>query len=129
MVALHDNRNTVERHGYDFAFTVAPGARVYQGSLVSLDSTGKAVSASISGKACVGVAHQYTEGGGIVLVRRGIFAFANSAGAEALSNADVGAVCYVADDQSVKKTAGTNPVAPIAGLVMAVDEHGVWLKI
>lgn len=129
MAALHDNRNTIERTGYDFGFTVAAEAIVYQGSMIALNASGNAVPASVNGNACVGVARTYTEGGGMVQVRRGCFAFNNSTGDDAISTADVGKACYVADDQSVKKTAGASPAAPSAGLVMAVDEHGVWVKI
>ncbi|MDR2678292.1 MAG: hypothetical protein LBB51_02520, partial [Zoogloeaceae bacterium] len=59
-----------------------------------------------------------------VPVRRGCFALDNSTGAGALTLADVGKSCYIADDSSVTKTATGKSVA---GTVRDVDADGVWV--
>jgi len=59
-------------------------------------------------------------------VRRGVFNFVDSDGT--ITRADIGTTAYVADDQTVKKAAGT-PAAPAAGIVVDVDAEGVWVRI
>lgn len=61
-------------------------------------------------------------------IKPGIFAFANSAAGDAIAQADVGASCYIVDDQTVAKTSGTN-TRSVAGKVVAVDADGVWVKV
>lgn len=117
------NRNTLERDGKEFGFVTA--SPVYQGSMVSLDASGLAVPAG--NNTPVGVSMTESAAGDTVVVRRGVFAFANSAGNDALGRADINKSCYVADACTVKKTAGTS-AAPVAGIVMDVDALGVWVK-
>lgn len=128
MAALTQGRPTPERDGRDFGFEVAAGATIYLGALVGLDAMGKAVAASPAAKVVVGVARNPAVSGEEVATMRGTFLFENSAGGEALARTDIGAKAYVADDQTVKKTAGS-PAAPAAGVVMDVDADGVWVKI
>ena len=52
--------------------------------------------------------------------------FANSASADLISLADIGADCYIVDDQTVAKTSGTN-TRSVAGKVFDVDADGVWV--
>ena len=40
--------------------------------------------------------------------------------------ADIGADCYIVDDQTVAKTSGTN-TRSVAGKVFDVDADGVWV--
>jgi hypothetical protein len=61
-------------------------------------------------------------------VRRGIFKFANSAAGDAIAQADVGAPCFIVDDQTVAKTDGIN-TRSFAGVIMQVDSDGVWVEI
>jgi hypothetical protein len=50
----------------------------------------------------------------------------NSAAADLIAKADIGASCYVVDDQTVAKTNGGG-ARPRAGKVFDVDEYGVWV--
>jgi len=59
--------------------------------------------------------------------REGVFRYANSAAADLIATADIGAVCYIVDDQTVAKTNGTNTRSP-AGAVVDVDAIGVWVR-
>ena len=52
--------------------------------------------------------------------------FANSAAADAITLADIGADCYIVDDQTVAKTSATN-TRSVAGKVFDVDAEGVWV--
>ncbi len=61
-------------------------------------------------------------------MRRGCFRFANSAAADLIALADIGADCYVVDDQTVAKTSASN-TRSIAGKVRDVDAAGVWVEI
>lgn len=45
-----------------------------------------------------------------------------------VAQADVGADCYVVDDQTVARTSATNTRSR-AGIVVAVEPDGVWVQI
>lgn len=126
MAALTADRNTKRRDGDLFSFEAA--AAVYAGALVALNADGKAVPATATGTICVGVARHYAAAGEQVRVRRGVFNFEDAADDAALTRADIGATVYVADDQTVKKAAGS-PASPVVGTLMDVDAEGVWVKI
>jgi len=83
---------------------------LYHGALVCLDSTGYGVPGATGlGLRKIGVyegdniVSAGTNGATKVRVRRGVFPFANSAGADALTQADVENVVYIVDDQTVAK--------------------------
>ena len=61
-------------------------------------------------------------------VRRGCFRFANSASADAIALADVGADCYIVDDQTVALTNGSS-TRSVAGKIHDVDSSGVWVDM
>ena len=126
MTALTSDRDTVRRNGDEFEFEVA--STVYAGSMVCLNADGKLVPASVTAglSPVVGVAQRLGRTGEKVPVRRGVFAFA-AVSDDAPALAQVGGVCYAADDCTVKKTAVSN--APVAGTVFDVTEEGVWVKI
>lgn len=63
----------------------------------------------------------------LVVVRPGIYAWKNSSGADAVTQADVGSTCYVVDDETVAKTDGGG-TRSAAGVVIAVDQDGVWVR-
>lgn len=123
MSALTNNRDTQRREGHSAVFTA--GGTIFQGGMVAMDAQGKAVAATASGTDVIGMALRPAINGEAVEVARGVYLFDNSP-ADALALADVGKPCYVADDQTVKKTKGTSPVA---GMVFDVDHTGVWVKI
>ena len=58
----------------------------------------------------------------------GIFRFANSAAADAIAITERGEKCYIADDNTVAKTNGTNTRSE-AGTVIDVDAAGVWVCV
>lgn len=101
-------------------------AKIWEGAMVALIA-GLAVRAGTSGSGhCQGVAEQSVDnsagadGAHSVSLLQGQFWFANSGGADAVSEADYGKPCFVVDDQTVAKTSASGTRA-IAGLVLRVD--------
>lgn len=110
---------------------VAASTKIFQGSLVALDSDGNAIPASATAAVAIGRAEatvDNTDGAAgdlSVEVRTGIFKWANSASTDAIAAADVGNLAYMVDDQTVAKTAavGRKP----AGRIVEVASDGVWV--
>ena len=130
MAALTSNRDTVERASRLFSFPVAASTKIYQGSLVALNSSGLAVPVTATTTLkVVGRAEMLADNSaGLasainVQVKRGCFRFANG---ESITLASVGATAYGFDDQTVKTTA-TGLSA--AGVIRDVDANGVWIEI
>lgn len=124
MAALTKDRDTPKKHG-DYvrkALMAATPQKCFNGGLVNRNSSGYAKAASdTASERCIGVAKQTVTGGTAagdesVQVEDGIFAFGTTGG-NALTQADVGNLAYVLDDQTIVRAAGTvNSV--IAGVVI-----------
>lgn len=134
MAALAKDRATRERSGDVRELGVKGGSKIYAGAMAALDSSGRVVPMSTAttlkglGR-CDRLADNTSGGDGDIKarVRAGIFQFANSADADQITAADIGADCYGVDDQTVAKTSGTN-TRSVAGKVFDVDAQGVWVK-
>lgn len=133
MAALTADRNTPERSGNRLQLPVKATHKIFGGALVLADSTGHArKGATATGLRGIGRAAALADNtsgadGDIkVDVDRGIFRWANSAGGDEITQADIGSTCYVVDDQTVAKTDGTGTRSP-AGQVVDVDSIGVWV--
>lgn len=133
MTATTEGRNTKRRDGAQLSFPAA-ASKVLAGTIVVLNTSGEAeAGATATGKIAVGVAEQTVDNSGgsagdlNVPVRRGVFAFANSASTDAIANKDYGTTCYIVDNQTVAKTNGTS-TRSAAGIVRGVDEAGVWVE-
>ena len=133
MAALTKARNTPMKNGDIFAFPVAASAVGFAGSIVMLDGGYAKPGATAVGKVVVGRAEaDFDNTGGSagalsVEVRRGIFKFTNHA-TDPVVAAGLGADCYIADDQTVAATSGTNTRSR-AGIVTAIDTDGVWVAM
>lgn len=135
MTALTADRDTVERGDREVSLAVAAATTIYAGSLVCIDAAGNAVPGSTATTlTAIGRAEEQVDnaagaaGDAVIRVRRGVFRFANSAAADALTAAEVGDTCYVVDDQTVAKTDGTG-TRSAAGTVRGVDALGVWVRL
>lgn len=133
MTATTEGRNTKRRNGDQFSFPAAV-ALVLAGTIVALNASGDAVGGSTAtGLVAVGVAEDTVDnsagaaGDLNVPVRRGVFAFANSASTDAIANTDYGSTCYIVDNQTVAKTDG-GATRSAAGIVRGVDSNGVWVE-
>jgi len=67
------------------------------------------------------------DGAKTVMVRRKKAFYWKNEGTDLVTQADVGKVCYIVDDETVAKTNGTN-TRSAAGTVIAVDANGVWVE-
>lgn len=118
-----------------FSAPIAATTTIWAGTLVALDSAGRAVPASTAtGLRAVGRA---ATNGGLdkwdnsagaagafqVEIEEGIFFWGNSAAGDAIAQAQVGLACYAVDDQTVAKTsnAGARSVAGVVRYVDAAD--------
>lgn len=109
-------------------------AKVFKGGLVATDNTGFVISGSAIGATGLkvwGIATKDVDntsganGALSVDVVRGIYPFANL-GADPLVQADVGATCFVDDDQTVRKTSNTSTRSN-AGVFLGFDENSLPL--
>jgi len=134
MAALTKDRDTPRRDGLLNAYPVKAAVLIYAGALVMLDGGYAAPGATATAKVAAGRADETADnsagldGALTVNVSRGVFRFANSAAGDAIAQADVGATCYIVDDQTVAKTDGTG-TRSAAGKIRGVDSAGVWVEI
>ncbi|KPN64261.1 hypothetical protein SAMN04488527_101262 [Aliiroseovarius crassostreae] len=123
-------RNTLHRAGEFLSYALAPGAKINKGAIACLDAGLAKKGHAAVGLVTVGRAeHSVDEAAGDtqVKVRRGNFRYLNSAGADELTNADVGKPCYLVDDETVAKTDGGG-TRSVAGTLREVEGGQVWIE-
>ena len=133
MAALAKDRNTPRREDELISVPVKAATKIYAGSLVAKAAGGyaapakKAADLVVLGRAEELADNSSGKDGDIkVLVRRGIFRWANSAGAGKIAATEIGEKkAYVVDDQTVTKTAAGSTAA---GTITDVDAEGVWVE-
>ena len=131
MTALTKDRNTAERDGENFVYAVGAGKTIHAGSLVVLDAGLAEPGNTAVGLIAVGRAEEGVDNTGgaagakTVKAKRGVFRFENAA-ADAVLATHIGTNCFVVDDQTVAATHGGN-TRSVAGLVVDVDDAGVWV--
>lgn len=132
MTAISEGRNTKRRNGDKLSVVPNNGAVIYVGTLVTLlAASGLAVAGgTASAGPVVGVASETITGDGVKStdLERGIFQFANSASTDLIAKADIGATCYVVDNQTVAKT-DNSAARKAAGKIVDVDAGGVWVEV
>lgn len=129
-MALTADRNTQMTDGELIPVPMA-AVKIFAGSLVAANATGYATPGAVStALTYLGRAEATVDNTGLapgaksVLVRRHkAFKWANS-GADAVTQASLGKLCYIADDQTVALTNGNGTRSP-AGIVLLVDADGV----
>jgi hypothetical protein len=135
MTATTTERDTQRRDGKQAAFGVLGATKVLAGTIVALTAAGYAQGgATATTLKAVGVADETADNtagasGDIkVKVRRdGWFRFTNSTAGDLITIADIGANCYIVDNQTVAKTDGTT-TRSVAGKVRDVGADGVWIE-
>lgn len=134
-MALSKDRNTPRADGDIREFSVLADAVIFAGALVAITAAGFATPGAVATTLkAVGRAEENVDNTGgangdvTVRVRKGVFRFNNSAAGDAITAADVGANCYIVDDETVAKTNGAN-TRSVAGVIDQVDADGVWVKI
>lgn len=134
MSALTSARNTLERAGAVVGYPVKASVKPIQGGIAVLSAGYAAPGTTATGLIAVGRFEETVDntaganGDVSVQIKRGTFKFGNSSAGDLIAQADVGADCYIVDDQTVAKTSATN-TRSVAGKIIAVDADGVWVKI
>jgi hypothetical protein len=133
-MALTAERDTKQKEGVFRVLPVAASTKIYQGALVAVNASSLAVpGATATTLKAAGRAEETVDnsagsaGDKKISVRRGVFQYANSADADLIALKDIGANCYIVDDQTVALTNGSNSRS-IAGTIHDVDANGVWVK-
>lgn len=133
MTALSHDRDTRYRVGHMYCIPAAASKVFYMGALLCVNAAGHGVpGTTATGLRGIGRVTRRVESGedaGEIMVdyERGVFRYMNSAGADALTRADIGQPCYVVDDQTVAKT-DDEGARSLAGTVDDVDGIGVWVR-
>jgi len=115
---------------------VAASTTIYAGSIACIDSAGRYTKASADpALRVVGLFEEsYDNGSGAAgavtayKIRRGAFCLANSSSTDALTAADIGRLCYAADDQTVARTSGAG-TRPVAGRVLGLEGTEVIVEL
>ena len=134
MAALAAPRNTVARSGDLIEPPVKASTKIWQGGMVAIDAAGYAVPAgATAAHKVLGRAEDTfdnSSGANAAIkarVSKGVFRWNNSASGDLIALTDIGASCYVVDDNTVAKTSDTG-ARPVAGIIFDVDADGVWVK-
>ena len=132
MTALTQDRNTPQAMGDIDVGLLGANQTIHAGSILMRNASGHLIAgATATGAFGVGRAEaagtSTTAGVTVQRVLRGIFRFDNSAAGDLIATADIGAACYIVDDQTVAKTSATATRSP-AGIVDNVDAIGVWVR-
>lgn len=135
MAATTIDRNTQQRSGHRRAVPVAAATKIPAGVIACISTAGLLVNGSTAvGLKSIGVPQVAIDnsGGAASAIRgevdTGVYGpFGNSASTDQITLADVGADCYIVDNQTVAKTNGSN-TRSVAGRVFDVDAAGVWVQ-
>ena len=134
MAALTADRDTKERSGSKLSLPVAASVTCYAGGLAARDGNGRATPGATAttlrgvGRFAEQVTNGTTAGAVNVEIEKGIFRFNNSTSTDAITAANIGADCYIVDDQTVALSNGSSSRS-VAGKIFDVDSSGVWVDM
>lgn len=132
MAQLTADRNTPRREGENRTGLLGASQAIFAGAILMRNAAGNLVEgATATGSYGVGISMERLSSVSADTVgisyRPGVFRVGNSSAGDAITKADIGAACYIVDDQTVAKTHATNTRSP-AGIVEDVDAQGVWVR-
>ena len=131
-MASTEGRNTKRRNADKAAALVNTAAVIYAGTLVTrLTANGNLVPAGTANAGvAVGVAEDTVTGDGVKTCEysRGCYQFKNSASGDLIAAGDIGATCYIVDNDTVAKT-DNSAARKAAGKIIDVDANGVWVEV
>mgnify|MGYP006921026991 FL=1 len=114
---------------------VAASTVIYGGSIVAINQSGYAVPASADPSlfvvgVAVATADNSTGAAAAILVdiERGVFSMNNSSSTSALTDNDIGRVCYAADDNTVARITAIGTLPPV-GKCMGLDGSDVLVEV
>lgn len=131
-MALAAARNTLQMADVarsPMSYPVKTAVTIYQGSLVVLNAGYAAPGTTATGLIAIGrakstVVNAGADGAVSIEVEEGIFKWVNASGDPILA-ANLGAACYITDDQTVNITATGKSVA---GRVVKLETGYAWVK-
>lgn len=134
-MALSAEKAKVTRSGAVYSDPVLAAVKIWAGALVVLDAAGwarpgnTATTVKARGVATATVDNTAGTNGALrVESETGLFLLKNSSAGDLIARADIGADCFIFDDETVAKTNGTN-TRSVAGKVRDVDADGVWVQV
>jgi len=134
-MALSADRNTPQRTGDLLNLPAAASKKFFSGALVARDASGNATPGAAAttirgvGRSEARVDNSSGSAGDLnVQIKKGVFRWKNSTSTDEITNAEIGADCYIVDDQTVAKTNGSSSRS-VAGKVFFVDSDGVWVDM
>lgn len=131
---LTADRNTLAKTQTVFnTFALKANVKVFAGAMGAVGADGLLVpAANTTGLKCVGRANERGDNTGgaaaaiSVRCQEGVYLWDNAAAGDAVTQAEIGSVVYMADDHTVTKTAGNGV---IAGIALQIDASGgIWVK-
>lgn len=133
MTATTQDRNTPMKDGELVSVPLAADVAIPAGTMVAANAAGFATPGALSAALVyLGRAEEVgnnlggAAGAKTILVRRGkAFKWANDP-SDPVTQASLGRACYIADNQTVAKSNGTNTRSQ-AGIVIGIDADGVWV--
>lgn len=133
MTAATADRNTPSRARGFISVPIAASTTVRNGHIAAVNAAGFAVNVTTAtgltylGRYDSTVTNAGSAGDASVMVRYDkAFQFANSS-ADPVTQASLGKVCYMEDNQTVAATNGTN-TRSACGRVVGIDSNGVWVE-
>lgn len=134
MPPLSQDRNTPMKDGELVPVGVAASTEIFAGAIVMANVNGYAVEGQAGDDLTyLGRAEEHVDNSGgangdktILVRRKKAFAFKNS-GTDAVTQASIGKVCYVEDDETVAATDDTGSLSA-AGIVLAIEDGLVWVE-
>ncbi|WP_424682924.1 hypothetical protein [Frateuria sp. YIM B11624] len=131
---LAADRNTPSKDGKLIAVPVAAGAKIFAGALVAANATGYATrGATATTLTYLGRAEEFADntngadGDVQVMVRRAQAFLWKNSGTDPVTQASLGKLAYIVDDETVSKTNAGGNTQSAAGIVIGVDASGVWI--
>lgn len=133
-MALSADRNTPFKDGEIIVAPVAANVKIFAGAIVAANATGYATKgATATTLTYLGRADEYVDNTGgadgvkTIQVRRGnAFKWKNSAG-DPVTQASLGKICYIVDDETVSANNAGGNTQSAAGKVVGIDSDGVWV--
>ena len=134
MTATTVDRNTSYKDGFLLALPLAAGALVLAGTMAVANADGFVEMATLAddltylGRFEEAVDNSAGDDGDKTaqVRRKKVFCWENH-GADLVTQASLGQLCYIVDNQTVAATDGTG-TRSAAGIVLAIDSDGVWVE-
>lgn len=127
MAALTEDRDTFEAAGILKTKGLSASVKAIKGGIAVMNGAYAEPGTTATGLVAVGVFTKTvdnssgSDGDVDADIKAGVFQFENSAGADEITDDDIGSDCYIVDDQTVALTDGTSTRSKCGRIVDVVD--------